>query len=414
MDTTLIEALRTLAARTIRDCAFTKRATYFGKEEDTVVLLPSGDEKYLSFWVRDCAMMAESGLIPDRDLERYLSIIALCGQNGADTRLLENGLTVPPYAVADHINYDGRAVFFPGTYRSGSDQGNGGYGFFPPFCDNYFFILMAAQYVAQSSDTAILGKDFGGMTLMDRLERAAHGYNIDRESGLCESAEDFYTVDWGFVDTVKKSGKLLMASLLRYNAHTALSGLCNTVGEVEKGKQYLAEARKISDSVRKIFYDDASGWLYSATGIGHQYDVWGTAYAVFSGVTRGEKTLAALARAYRDGTAVVDGYVRHIPADCNHSSVSAWESSTTALDRYQNGAYWATATGWYAYALWCYDHTTDILTDFLAHTTRFSAHGAPFEWIDRKTEDLSGLHYGTSGALPYIGAMRIAAEGGSI
>jgi hypothetical protein len=34
--------------------------------------------------------------------------------------------------------------------------------------------------------------------------------------------------------------------------------------------------------------------------------------------------------------------------------------------------------------------------------------------MDRKTEDLSGLHYGTSGALPYIGAMRIAAEGGSI
>ena len=414
MAASCLGALRDLAARTIRDCAFTKRASYFGKEEDTVVLLPSGDEKYLSLWVRDCAMMAESGLLSDRDLERYLSIVALCGQNGADTRFLENGLTVPPYAVADHINYDGCAVFFPGTYRSGNDQGNGSYGFFPPFCDNYFFILMAAQYVAQSGDVAILGKDFGGMTLIERLERAAYGYNIDRESGLCESAAGAYTVDWGFVDTVKKSGKLLMASLLRHNAHAALAKLCERIGESEKGKQYLAEAHKIADNVRKTFYDDASGWLYSATGIGHQYDVWGTAYAVFSGVISEQRTLEALSRAYRGGTAVVNGYVRHIPADCNHSSASAWESSTTALDRYQNGAYWATATGWYAYALWRYDRTTDILTDFLAHTARFSAHGAPFEWIDRETENLSGLYYGTSGALPYIGALRIAAEGGSI
>ena len=82
------------------------------------------------------------------------------------------------------------------------------------------------------------------------------------------------------------------------------------------------------------------------------------------------------------------------------------------LDRYQNGAYWATATGWYAYALWRYDRSTDILEDFLAHTERHAEGGAPFEWIDRDTAHLSGLRYGTSGVLPYMGAMRIAADGG--
>ena len=411
MDKALLEALRALAERTLCDCAFTKKASYFGREEDTVVLLPSGDEKYLSFWVRDCAMMAESGLLPDSDLLRYLEIIATCGQNGNDTICLENGLTVPPFAVADHINYDGRAVYFPGTYQSGSDQGCGKYGYFPPFCDNYFFILMAAQYVAQSGDTAILSKLYSGMSLLERLERAAYGYSIDRESGLCESAEDAYTVDWGFVDTVKKSGKLLMASLLRYNAISALSRMLSAIGEDDKGKQYLAESTKIAENVRKVFYDESSGWLYSATGIGHQHDVWGTAYAVFSGVINEDKTLASLDRAYRNGTAVVDGYIRHIPTDCNHSATSAWESSTTAIDRYQNGAYWATATGWYAYVLWRYNGKTDILSDFLAHTKRHAEGGAPFEWIDRETKELSGLRYGTSGVLPYIGAARIAAEG---
>ena len=414
MNPPILEALRALAARTLCDCAFEKQASYAGREEATVVLLPSGDEKYLSFWVRDCAMMAESGLLADSDLLRYLEIIATCGQNGKDEIRLKNGLTVPPFAVADHINYDGRPVYFPGTYASGEDQGCGKYGFFPPFCDNYYFVLMAAQYVAQSGDTAILSGEYGGMTLLERLERAAYGYNIDRESGLCESAEDAYTVDWGFVDTVKKSGKLLMASLLRHNASAALAVLCKRIGNTDKCKQYRTEASKIAENVRKSFYDTESGWLFSATGIGHQYDVWGTAYAVFSGVINEEKTLAALESAYRNGTAVVDGYVRHIPTDSNHSAISAWESSTTAIDRYQNGAYWATATGWYAYALWRYNGKTDILTDFLAHTDRYMRDGAPFEWIDRKTEALSGLRYGTSGVLPYIGAMRIAAEGGDI
>ncbi len=33
------------------------------------------------------------------------------------------GAVVPAYAVPDHINFDGRATFYPGTYDSGSKQG---------------------------------------------------------------------------------------------------------------------------------------------------------------------------------------------------------------------------------------------------------------------------------------------------
>ena len=302
----LVNRLRALAERTITDCTFTKRATYLGREEDTPVLLPSGDEKYLSFWVRDAAMMAESGLLPDGDLRRSLEIIALCGQNGAEERHLKHGLRVPPFAVADHINYDGRPVFFPGTYESGEDQGGGKYGYLPPFCDNYFFVLLAAQYIRQSGDLAILGREYGGMTLTERLCRAADGYGIDEESDLCVSDAEAYTVDWGFVDTVKKTGKLLMASLLRHNAHRALGRMLSAIGD-DRCKQYLTKSEKIAGSVRDTFYDGTTGWLFSATGIGHQHDVWATAYAVFSGVISNRKALAALAVAYRDRTAVADG-----------------------------------------------------------------------------------------------------------
>ena len=158
------------------------------------------------------------------------------------------------------------------------------------------------------------------------------------------------------------------------------------------------------------FYDDSTGWFYSATGIGKQYDVWATAYAVFSGLIKETKTLEALYNGYMNKTAVVDGYVRHILTSDDFSDNSAWECTKIPHNTYQNGAYWATPTGWYAYALYCHNKKTDILEDFLNHTQKHSKDGAPFEWINNNTSEYSGLNYGTSGVLPYVGATKIISE----
>ncbi|MBQ4082445.1 MAG: hypothetical protein IJC55_04020 [Clostridia bacterium] len=395
--------LKALAVRTVRDCTFRKQVQYFGTMHQTEVLLPSGDEKYPSFWVRDAAMMAESGLIADADLKRYIEIIATHGQNGAEALTLQNGLCVPPYTIADHINYDAKPVFFPGTYQSGSDQGSGRYGYFPPFCDNYYFITMVGYYIEQSADRAILNTQYNGLTLWQRMCLAFEGYNIDPHSQLCVSDAQKYTVDWGFTDTIKKSGKLLMASLLRYNA--AL-----TMHRLQQDQRYAEIARTIKKNVVETFYDKASGWFYSATEIGHQFDVWATAYAVYLGIATEQNTLQALYRAYVDGTAVVDGYVRQILTDHDHAADSAWESAVSAYNRYQNGGYWSTPTGWYAYALYRYNGKIDILEDFLRHTEQYDEVGSPFEWINAACDAYDGAHYGTSGVLPYIALQRILQE----
>ena len=117
---------------------------------------------------------------------------------------------------------------------------------------------------------------------------------------------------------------------------------------------------------------------------------------------------------YKDKTAVVDGYVRHILTTNDFSSDTAWECTKTPFNTYQNGAYWATPTGWYAYALYLYNKKTEILEDFINHTERYSKDGAPFEWINENSTDYSGLNYGTSGVLPYIGLKKIAKENGII
>ena len=408
MNKEIVDVLKKIAIKTIEDCTFCKKVSYFNKETKEDVLLPSGDEKYRSFWIRDCALMAECKLIPDRLLKKYIRIIAAHGQNGKETIYLENGLSIPPYAIADHINYDGKPVFFPGTYSSGSNQGNGDFGFFPPFCDNYCYIIMVGTYIEQSGDMKILYEKCNGLTIEESLEFAFTGYNIDTNSDLCVSNAEKYTVDWGFVDTIKKSGKLLMASLLRYNAAKKMQILYKD--NADKYKLYESTAERIRKNILLEFYDDNTGWFYSATETGKQYDVWATAYAVFSGIVKKKKTLEALYNAYVDKTAVVDGYVRHILTNDDFSADSAWECTKTEYNTYQNGAYWATPTGWYAYALYCYNGKTDILEDFISHTCKYRNDGAPFEWINLSTTEYSGLHYGTSGVLPYVGAIKILDE----
>lgn len=402
----ILPALKQLAQTTIANCTFTKEVEFCGQSRPIDLLLPSGDEKYKSFWVRDAAMMAESLLIEDARLKQYIEWIATCGQNGNAFLYLENGLIVPPYTVADHINYTGRPVYFPGTMSDGMNQGVGKYGFYPPFCDNFYFIIMVDAYIRQTGDREILQQIYSGMRLLTRLERAAESYNIDRNTQLCVSDEERYTVDWGFVDAVKKSGALTFASLLRYRAHRILATLCP-----EKASFYLEIATAIQNSLFELLYDENANLFYSATGLCHQHDVWATAYALRIGLLDTGKANEALAELYKSGLVTTEGsYVRHVIKTEDVSDSCTWACTFLRYNSYQNGGYWATPIGWYARALYDYDPQLgiDMLSAFVAHTSHHQNAGAPYEWLHPDTGITDGHRYGTSGVLPYVAFMDLA------
>ena len=52
----------------------------------------------------------------------------------------------------------------------------------------------------------------------------------------------------------------------------------------------------------------------------------------------------------------------------------------------------------------------NITHDINYYFEKYKDMGAPFEWIDAKTENYSGLRYGTSGVLPYIGILKIISD----
>lgn len=394
-----------IAQSTLAACRFEKDCRYYGAERRLPVFLPAGDDKYPSFWVRDCVMSSLSGLMADDDLLHYIEYIALCGQNGPEPRALQHALRVPPFAVADHINYNGRPVFFPGTYSDGDDQGQGAFGFYPPLDDNYWFILMAAQYVRQTGDRAVLRRDYAGMALGERLTRAWEGYCIDPKTGLCTGDDRRYVVDWGFCDSIHKSGLMLMPSLLRRQAALALQEM----GLMGDG---TARAQRIDESILSNLYDPESGWFYSASRICRQWDVWSTAYAVSIGVLDGrtqalERTRKALETAYIRRTAVEHGYVRQLPLSCDPPY---WQSKGPG-GGYQNEDYWSTPTGWYYAALkpQAPDLAQALMEEFIRHTWRHRELGAPFEFINRDMSRYSGCVYATSAALPYAEYMRMNA-----
>ena len=404
----LKEKLRVIAEDIITRCTFPTETAYGHAE----LLLPAGDNGYPAFWVRDSAMMMQTGLVPPAVMRQAIETTSRFGQNGPEDLHLKNGLIVPAWAVTDHVNHNGKPVFYPGTYADGDDQGNGTYGFYPPIDDNEFYIMMVGSYVAVTNNTAILSEVFAGVPLLERLEHAWNASPVDPETGLCRTGDPDYAVDFGFHDAIQKSGLLLASSLLHRMGAETLEGLFARLGNAERAAFYRKAKEALDAAIVGTFYDEESGWFYSATGIGHQHDVWGSSVAAYLGLLNPEqlkKTAETFCRAYRDGTAVYRGYIRQIPLGEDFSDTTMWECARVPGDWYQNGCFWATPTGFYAAVLAEYDVSAaeELLQAFIDHTDAHKDENAPWEWMD-KTETKIGMRvYGTSASGPYAAVQKL-------
>jgi len=324
-----------------------------GKNTTGITLIrPGGRSCYPAFWIRDFTMSLESSFITAEELESMLLLTAKC-QNGEKPRHLETGAVIPPFAIPDHILLNGEPVFFPGTWSSGSDQGGEKFGFQPPFDDNYYFIEMAFRYLQMTADPTLFYKKITGLSLRERLERAFSLPPCEEDTGMVVTTEKDRGVNFGFFDSIYQTGHLLFASLLRFKAALDLGYIYEKLGEGREAKKYQKEADKIKKNIPEIFAT-SSGWLNAGTGICKQYDVWGTAYAIYLDVLEGdirENALYALRDAYCSGSLSCRGNIRQILTTENYSKTSAWERALPKINIYQNGAYWGTASGWVFYAL---------------------------------------------------------------
>jgi len=385
------------------------------------VHVPGGNMGYPAFWVRDAVMMLDSGLIAVRELEDWIRLISSVIRD-RDWQV-RPGVLVPAFSIPDHINLDGKATYYPGNYETGAKQGGGSWGKYPPLDDQFYFLSAVYQHSKQSGSTALFRSRvktaFGEMQLSDLCERAYRRVPSDQETGLCiagnvdtENAKDF-----GFCDSVSKSGKLLFPSILKMLAARQLAELFVALGRTEKAKAFRSDANQIKTAIPSTFLrpvgkDEA--WLDSATEVGRQPDVWGSAFAVYSnGVDEltANKISRALVRAYREKTAVRSGCVRHLLSNDSQNR-NGWQRTISALGEYQNGGYWGTPVGWYLVAMRQSDDDAagDMARDyfdFLRNNRRADGLSQAWEWFNPDTGRTVNPLYVATVALPY-GCLRVA------
>ncbi len=392
-----------------------KNATSFA------VCVPGGNLGYPAFWIRDAVMMLGGGLVPAKEVEGWIRLIALTVKD-RDWNV-RSGVVVPAWAIPDHINFDGKPVYYPGTLASDATQGGGNFGKYPPLDDHFYFVTAVWEHWRETHDLGLfrsrLKTSFGEAPLSELCERAHRVAPADPDTGLVtagdpdtENAKDF-----GFCDTVFKSGKLLFPSLLKIQSAGQLAEMFAVLGDRRKSNEYSQEAARIRLAIGPTFFraSDRSGegWLHSATGLGNQPDVWGSAYAIATGALNppvADRVARALVRAYREKTAVREGCVRHVPSD-DRTNGGAWQRCLAKPGEYQNGGYWGTATGWYIAALYRVDRraAADLASDyigFLRRGLRADGMAAAWEWFNPDTGKRANDLYVATVALPYISLMR--------
>jgi hypothetical protein len=267
----------------------------------------------------------ECGLIPLHDIKQMMLLIA-SRQNGPQDAIHDNAL-VPPFAIPDHINLDGSPVFFRGTYGSGKDSGDGIWEDLPPYCDYFYFIESVYWYVCQSLDWEILNQKISGFTLMDRIWKAFHVPQTDPDNHLLLTEDNRRAINFGFVDTVRQTGFLLFSSILRYRSAKMLAEIFKYQRKPDIVAT-LQEQIRVMEHYIPLVFGDNSGWLKASTGMSSQHDIWGTCFAVFNGLLRGntrEAALEVIRDGYLSGNTCFRGNVRHVPMNADASEHSAWE-----------------------------------------------------------------------------------------
>ena len=423
IDESSLAFLQGLTAATVESARIRPGGSRSGRGPNTTgltLIAPGGS--YPALWTRDFALSLDCGLIGAVEVRPQLDLIARC-QNGSQERRLSSGAILPPFAIVDHVNLAGGAVYYPGTYSAGEDQGAAPWGPLPPIDDHFYFIHIAYALWRDTGDTQFLDESIDGLILLDRLERAFQSPASDPKTGAAVTTRARRAVGFGFQDSVYLLGAMSFATLLRYRAARQLAELCRAKGRNSAATTYQQTARNIAAHLVPLFGDTAKrdGWLLAATEVGKQPDVWATLFALHLGVLsaaaaeRARQTVAAAVRA-PGHTIEYLGAVRHVPADRYFAPHQCWEAGGGPVNTYQSGAFWHTPTGWLIEAL----HTTDpllarqVCDRYIGHLRegdfRKGGGRAPWECFGLDLEGAQNPIYLASVALPLAVLQKLRAK----
>jgi hypothetical protein len=325
-----------------RDLLIGSRVT---AHDGTILYTPDGMGNYRALWTRDFAYMVENAgdLIPLEHIESGI-------------RYLIRGIRADG-AAPDRVRPDGVAI-----YTAGPDTAPIG----RPNIDNAQFLAILTDECLRRVSPAraeSLFQEWSGPLdrALDYIPRSAAGlvYNDPADPHS----------PYGFTDTVGKTGELFFESLLYWTACHRMAAWHRRHGIPNRAEDYARRTDQIVAALGRL-WDDKQGVFLAATTDCRQIDIWGNACALYLNLPLGAKRKSILDfLSSRADRFVWRGQVRHLPAD------EHWERLLIPIEpgRYQNGAYWATASGWMMFALAQQDPEfgrrmwRELLADFQTH-----------------------------------------------
>lgn len=343
----LEEGGRWLLSETKRILQGCKITAFDGK---TQCYTPDATGIYGAMWTRDFYYMA--GPFPQGIPEKELKLSCRYLLNGQR----EDGV------IPDRRYADGVSAYCAGPL--GNPTGA------PPADNASFMVKLVAAYVNRSKDIEFFEE------VSDKLEKAL--YSLTRsQNGLVYIQPGVRQSSFGFVDQLGLTGNVLFASILFAEAASCMADMYFDLGQQSRGDVWQEHSVKTVNGLNELWCEEEA--MYYAAGVDNrQIDVWGSSYIASHHLTDRSRALRISSRLVRDyEQAVKFGQVRHLffPEFWNNRLDILMDQEnmmgiTCAPGYYQNGAYWAAATGWVSAALRLTDPVladhmlADVLDDF--------------------------------------------------
>lgn len=352
------------------------RASRVSMADGVAAFPPQAGAGYDAFWLRDFAYQLEGcrDAFTDRELTDACRLfVKAMGPDGSGV---------------DCVKFDGTPIYKPGNGTMGEH----------PVADGSPFTVAVAWHTYQKTRDARLLAE-----ILDKLSAAMRAVPRNPGTGLVHIKPGGWDrCPYGFTDTVRKQGDVLFTSLLYIQACRRLAELMDAGGRPADAARWREEAERLAPVLRATFWDGGVGLFRAATASCTQPDIWGSAFAVELGVATADQS-RAVAHYFKNhySEIVQRGQIRHLPSGVY------WDSACPR-DTYQNGGYWATATGWFI-------TTLDLVDPRLADQTAFDL-VADFrergvsEWV--LGPRMAVMNYLASATMPLAGIRALCARRG--
>ena len=282
---------------------------------------PDGVKNYNALWTRDFTYMLEYA---------------------GDYIPVENAVACIEYLL-EHV-HEGDCWLPDRVYSNGAvNYAAGDMDYSRRNLDNNSFIVIALDCAMSRLDEAEAKALFEKwettlMTALDSLPKD--------DKGLIYNDPQNPHSPYGFTDCICKTGSLMKESLLLWRAYCIMAKWQDAFGY--DSSVATVGAQRIESALVDTFAN-ADGMLDAATVDCHQTDIWGSCYAISIGFPMEESVKKSISDyiAANYAELVQMGQLRHTAPG------EYWDRLLGQVNEgeYQNGAFWATPTGWLVDAL---------------------------------------------------------------